>query len=196
MRRTRARFILSIIFMLVLFTAGCDLTPGEIEFIRTQLAPLISPLADFSTPSPPPVEQGGAALCVPQDTVRLEGEVVDVIDGDTIDVLLEDGREARVRYIGIDTPERGDTFYSEASNVNEELVLGKRVTLVRDVSETDRYGRLLAYVFVDELFVNYEIVRRGYAAPATFPPDVACADTFAEAARLACEDGAGLCSIQ
>jgi micrococcal nuclease len=71
--------------------------------------------------------------------------VIDVIDGDTIDVELN-GREERVRYYGIDTPERGDDCFSEARRRNQELV-GDAVLLLPDARERDRSGRLLRYVF-------------------------------------------------
>jgi micrococcal nuclease len=64
-----------------------------------------------------------------------------IVDGDTIDVSIG-GTTYRVRYIGIDTPERGDYFFSEATEANRVLVEGQQVILVKDVSETDRYGRL------------------------------------------------------
>ena len=86
---------------------------------------------------------------------RTEAQVVHVVDGDTIDVRI-DGKEYRVRYIGIDTPEtvhptRGEEPYGrEASNRNKQLVSGQTVYLEQDVSETDRYGRLLSYVWLDD----------------------------------------------
>jgi endonuclease YncB( thermonuclease family) len=92
-----------------------------------------------------------------------------VIDGDTIDVVIN-GAEYRVRYIGIDTPENttSNEYYGpQATAKNKALVEGKLVILVKDVSETDRYSRLLRYVIVDGLFVNYELVRQGFANAAT-----------------------------
>ena len=74
-----------------------------------------------------------------------------IVDGDTIDVEIG-GATYRVRYIGIDTPERGDCYFDEAKDKNAELVLGQYVRLVKDVSETDRYGRLLRYVYVGQTF--------------------------------------------
>lgn len=109
-----------------------------------------------------------------------------MIDGDTIDVRI--GNQIfRVRYIGIDTPERGDFYFYQATEANRRLVEGKKVTLVKDVSEVDRYDRLLRYVFVGEIFVNHELVRQGYAYAFTYPPDVACADVFVAAQRSARE---------
>jgi endonuclease YncB( thermonuclease family) len=107
--------------------------------------------------------------------------VVGVIDGDTIDVKLEDGKVYRVRYIGIDTPDQGDTGYSTSASKNQELVYGKKVTLVLDVSNTDQYDRLLRYAIVDNIFVNYELVNTGYAVSKRYPPDTACAATFDKA---------------
>jgi micrococcal nuclease len=118
------------------------------------------------------------------------------VDGDTIDVLVG-GRVVRVRYIGIDTPEtvRPGTpvewMGPEASAANGDLVAGKRVVLERDVSETDRYGRLLRYAWLPPTdgrwrLVNLILVRRGFAAVSTYPPDVKYTDAlFLPAQRAA-----------
>ncbi|MBI2853006.1 MAG: thermonuclease family protein [Chloroflexi bacterium] len=100
--------------------------------------------------------------------------VVRIIDGDTIDI--EGG--FRVRYIGIDTPERDEHFFLEATEANRRLVEGKRVRLEKDVSETDRYGRLLRYVWVGDRMVNVELVRLGMAETKSYPPDVKYQDYF------------------
>jgi micrococcal nuclease len=103
-----------------------------------------------------------------------EAVVERVVDGDTI--VLESGE--RVRYIGIDTPETvhpskpEECFGAEATKKNTELVEGKRVLLVQDVSDTDRYGRLLRYVYVQDVFVNNRLVEEGYAYASSYPPDV------------------------
>ena len=83
------------------------------------------------------------------------------------------GSSYRVRYIGIDTPETGAICGSEATSANAALVAGRTVTMVRDVSETDRYDRLLRYVYVGDTFVNGELVAGGWADPADYPPDTA-----------------------
>ena len=98
-------------------------------------------------------------------------KVTQVIDGDTI--IIEGGY--RVRYIGIDTPEirpRLEAHGIEAWQANRQLVEGKEVRLERDVSETDKYGRLLRYVYVDDIFVNAELVRQGLARAKAYPPDI------------------------
>ena len=131
------------------------------------------------------------------DTVR----VVRIVDGDTIRVDLPSGEEA-VRYIGIDTPESVkpgspvECFAKRASALNERLVAGRRVKLVYDVEKRDRFGRLLAYVYRadDGLFVNAELVRRGFATVATFPPNVRHEREFRRLARTARMSGLGLWS--
>lgn len=109
--------------------------------------------------------------------------VTRVVDGDTIEVLMN-GDKKTVRYIGVDTPEtvhptKGvECFGREASAHNKELVLGQSVRLEKDVSETDRYGRLLRFVYVGDMFVNLALVADGYAYASTFPPDVSQVELF------------------
>src|SRR4051794_8539874 len=121
-----------------------------------------------------------------------------VVDGDTI--VLAGGE--RVRYIGVDTPESVkpgtpvQCYAKAASHFNARLVEGRRVRLRYDAERQDRYGRTLAYVFrsQDGLFVNAELVRRGYATTLTIPPNVAHADDFRQLARGARRAGRGLWS--
>ena len=113
-------------------------------------------------------------------------KVARVIDGDTIVI----DTDQKVRYIGIDTPELHDPrkpvqcFAQEAFEKNKELIEGKTVRLEKDVSETDKYGRLLRYVFLDKpataepVFVNEYLVKEGFAHVATFPPDVKYENLF------------------
>jgi endonuclease YncB( thermonuclease family) len=117
--------------------------------------------------------------------------VTHVVDGDTIDVEI-DSQTYRVRYIGMDTPERGMPYYAEATQANANLVAGRQVRLEKDVSETDRYGRLLRYVYVGDTMVNAELVRQGYAQAATFPPDVKYQARFRALQREAQAAGLGL----
>ena len=121
-------------------------------------------------------------------------KVVRVIDGDTIEI--ESGR--KVRYIGINTPETHDPrkpvecFGKQAAAKNKELVEGKEVKLEKDVSETDRYSRLLRFVYIDGIFVNDYLVRQGYAQIDTVSPDVAYAEQFKTAEKEAREYNRGL----
>ena len=136
---------------------------------------------------------GGVEMKAAQDA-----QVVHVTDGDTVEVLL-DGRTEDVRYIGIDTPEVDpsigvECFGHQASELNARLVGGRRVRLVFDDELRDRYGRLLAYVYVGKLLVNAEIVRRGYARTLTIPPNTDRAALFARLERDAGRAGSGLWS--
>jgi endonuclease YncB( thermonuclease family) len=102
-----------------------------------------------------------------------DGEACDVtrvIDGDTIDVRCG-GVGYRVRYIGINTPESDEPCYLDAKNANAALVEDRQVTLVRDRSNTDRFGRLLRYIYVGETFVEAELVRDGFAEVVLYEPD-------------------------
>lgn len=121
--------------------------------------------------------------------------VVKAIDGDTIEVII-DGINRKVRYIGINTPETVDPrrklqcFGKEASNENKKLVEGKNIILQKDVSETDKFGRWLRYVYVklndgSLLFVNDYLVREGFAQSESFPPDITYQERFKEAEREA-----------
>ncbi len=145
------------------------------------------------TPASPPAKPGlpppGSQPEPSPSTV--EALVVRVIDGDTIEVNIG-GRLHKVRYIGIDTPELGQLGGYEAKSVNAELVAGKVVELEKDVSETDRYGRLLRYVWVEGNMVNATLVAMGYAQVATYPPDVKYQQDFLELQRQAQEAGLGL----
>ena len=114
--------------------------------------------------------------------------VARVVDGDTIE--LTDGR--RVRYIGINTPERGQPYYTEASEANRQLVDGRQVQLEFDQDTFDQYGRTLAYIWVDGVMANREIVARGYANTFTVPPNVKYDEAFRQAERDAREAGRGL----
>jgi len=121
-------------------------------------------------------------------------KVLRVIDGDTIKI---EGDKV-VRYIGIDTPETVhpsqpvQCYGREASEKNRELVESKEVKLEKDISETDKYGRLLRYVWLGDMLVNEYLVREGYAQSSTYPPDVKYQDKFVEAQRQAREEEKGL----
>lgn len=153
------------------------------------------------------------ATAEPATTTLLEqldaNAVVDrIIDGDTIDVLI-DGRTERIRLTGINTPEIAhdafggrpaqiaECFGDEASAFTASLLpIGTPVHLERDVVSRDDYGRLLAYVYRagDGIFVNYEIIRQGYARPLTIAPNVTYSELMVQAARDAEAGDVGLWS--
>lgn len=155
-------------------------------------------IENSSTPSPVPSPFPSPEIL----SANLEQVgVVRVVDGDTI--RLEDGRT--VRYIGIDTPETVapntpvECFGKEASEFNRQLVEQKTVWLEKDVSETDRYGRLLRYVYLEpsaslSAQVNYRLVEQGYAYSSSYPPDIKWQDALQKAAQTAQAQQAGLWS--
>ncbi len=131
--------------------------------------------------------------------------VTRVVDGDTI--KLTNGKT--LRYIGINTPETKDPrktvecFGKEASLQNQKLVEGKEVRLVKDVSETDRYGRLLRYVYIVDpstssgkiIFVNDYLARQGFAYATSYPPDIKFQSQFRKAQKEAQQNKRGLWGI-
>ncbi len=163
-----------------------------VALVNVWLAKTISPvvqvpetvandLAEYIIPSPT------ASSTTSQSEVY---KVVKVIDGDTIEVEVS-GVLKRVRYIGIDTPENpmegkaAECFATEATLRNQQLVEGQMVRLVKDVSETDKYGRLLRYVYVGDEFINLSLIKDGYASSVTFPPDVSQIEVFKAAEQEA-----------
>jgi micrococcal nuclease len=181
--------------LLVLAAACGVIGDGAVMPVATPAASPVVTTTSEATSTPADVAARPTASPTPAGLE--EALVTNVVDGDTIDVLIE-GREMRVRYIGIDTPETVDPrrpvecFGREASERNRRLVEGRSVGLERDVSETDQYGRLLRYVWVDGGMVNAALVEEGYATAAAYPPDVRYAEMFASLQSDAREAGRGL----
>jgi micrococcal nuclease len=123
---------------------------------------------------------------------RVEAQVVEVVDGDTIRVAVG-GEAYSLRYIGIDAPEMDQPGGTEARNANAELLMGQTVRLEKDVSETDQYDRLLRYVYLaNGTFVNAELVRLGYARAERYEPDVKYQDTLEQMEQQARDAQRGL----
>lgn len=145
----------------------------------------LAPVKEIQTPTPSLASQ----VAKPQ-----KAHVARVIDGDTIEI--EGGK--KIRYIGIDTPEtkhpqKGMECYGEEAYLkNKELVEGRDIEIEKDVSETDKFGRLLRYIYVDNIFVNEYLVKEGFASVSTFPPDIKYVDLFLKAQTEAREKNLGL----
>lgn len=150
----------------------------------------------------------------------VKARVVQVVDGDTVTVrflpgaaVVPQGRVYRVatpggwigvgatekvRLIGVNAPEigpgegRGDFFGEEAKRYTRHRLQNRVVMLLFDVQTRDRYGRLLAYVYVGESFFNLELVAEGCAQVYTVPPNVKYAAAFLEAQRRAIQEKRGL----
>lgn len=146
-----------------------------------------------TTPSP---TTGPVSTITPNPNITTT-IVVNVVDGDTF--KIESGET--VRMIGIDTPEKVhpskpiQCYGKEASLKTEELIEGKEIRLEKDVSEKDRYNRLLRYVYVGDVFVNEYLVREGYATSSSYSPDIKYQDKFVEAQKLAQEENKGLWNL-
>lgn len=128
----------------------------------------------------------------------LKARVMKVVDGDTIDIRLSDGEQDTVRYIGVDAPEVNRCYAGEATNHNEVLVTNRIVWLEKGFpSSRDRYGRLLAWVYLDEKgtksnMVNSLLVKGGSAWIAYYPETKEYIDLLWENQQQAVETGQGL----
>ncbi|MFK2825114.1 thermonuclease family protein [Bacillus sp. B190/17] len=133
---------------------------------------------------------------------ELTGIVTYVVDGDTFDIKLSNGQEERVRMTLIDTPETKhprlgvQPFGPEASAFTKKLLTDKKVSLELDVQERDRYGRVLAYVWLDGQLVNEQLIRKGLARVAVFPPNTKYVDRFEEVQQKAREQRMGIWSLE
>ena len=122
-----------------------------------------------------------------------KAEIIRVVDGDTATVLLESGAEEKVRFIGVDTPEstiRHEPYGKEAAGFTKSRLNGKAVYLEKDISDRDKYGRLLRYIWLEppmeedneeeirEKLFNAILLLEGYAQVSTYPPDVKYVDYF------------------
>lgn len=211
--RDLMRVILPLLTILILLTHACSTTPaipdGDVQLaVQKTLTVVVAELNRVlpeATSTPIPTEiateipteitlspETHEMNCAPLVGDFKIGLVTEVIDGDTIEVTI-DGQTYAVRYIGIDTPEPGEPGGAEAKTKNNDLVEGQVVRLVRDVSETDQFDRLLRYVYLtDGTFVNAELVRSGYAEAKAYQPDIRCQDLLAQMESEALASGLGL----
>ncbi len=152
---------------------------------------ILSPVFTTTTPTVPPLFT--LYTCLPHNQVET-ARLVYVVDGDTIRVRIGE-EELLLRYIGIDAPENTievEAYGKQALARNQELLSGKSIFIIKDVSEVDRYQRLLRYVFVGAEFVNLILVKEGYARAVRYPPDTACNSLFQQAQREAQTSHLGL----
>jgi len=119
-------------------------------------------------------------------------KVTYVVDGDTIEI--ETGE--RVRLICIDTPETNEYYYQEAKDYLKSLILNKEVKLEKDISETDRYGRLLRYIYFEDDFVNELIVLNGYGKAYPYSPDTTLCPAIQSAESKAKNNNLGIWAEQ
>lgn len=130
---------------------------------------------------------------------RASALVTRVVDGDTAEMEIEGfGGEEDVRFIGVDTPESVtpdqpvECYGPEASDFTRNLIEGRRVRLEFGAEQRDRFGRLLAYVYIGEKFLNKELVSQGYARTLEIAPNTDFAGLFARIEQDAANAGRGL----
>ncbi|GEM_PF-2379354 len=122
----------------------------------------------------------------------LEATVVRVVDGDTLIVRLANGKEERVRLLGVDTPEKTQPMGQLAKKFTEDMVLGRRVVLEFEKNKRGRYGRLLAYVWIDGVLLNEELLRAGMAYLYVFTRKMKYYSRLVEAQKFAKENKLGV----
>lgn len=179
--------------------SGAGALPGELssESSAKQTAPVAQAQPEPAAPAP------AEPVNVPRTT---RGVVTRVVDGDTAVIKLATGASEKVRFIGINTPEsttQHEPYGEEASAYTQRMLSGQTVYLETDAELRDRYGRLLAYIWLQEpvadsdaevrtSMFNARLVLDGYAEQATYPPNVKYVELFAVYAREAREAERGL----
>lgn len=166
---------------------------AQTESVSSTKNPGPSQTSQNSVTPPPPAPtttpiSSGVHQCIPSSEYET-ALVESVIDGDTIRVIL-DGQSILVRYIGMDAPDAPNTGPAKVANI--ELVAAKTVLLYKDSSNTDPFDRLLRYVYVGDIFVNHDLVARGFASSDRFPPDTSCNNYFDQAQAAAVSAGLGM----
>jgi micrococcal nuclease len=218
LRSSRYIYLYVLIIMIVFWVAGCASTPqqGEPEGPGQQVqqedqAQPNSAEGTLSNRGNQPEETKGqdnnaTPPARAQAPALLPATITYVVDGDTVHVTLSGGKEEKVRFIGVDTPESTsevEPYGKEASAYTKSRLDGRRVWLELDVEERDRYGRLLAYIWLEQptgdgeaevraKMYNAELLLSGYAQVMTIPPNVKYADLFVELQREAREVNKGM----
>jgi endonuclease YncB( thermonuclease family) len=165
----------TIVFVWASFMTSCK---GPLKDISNLVLPEIQEQAQVGSNDTIALINGSD--CIPRLDSYEIATLIDVIDGDSIRVAIQDSA-FEVRYIGVNTPE----YYSdqrpaaiEATKFNKELLSSSEIYLFKDISETDKYDRLLRYVIANGKFINLEMVKSGHAQAKKYFPDISCQDTF------------------
>jgi micrococcal nuclease len=180
-RMNTKKIYLSLFFILSITLISCSIFKYDISIIisKQKDQPSIRETPTYQLP----IYENFA--CIPSHEKPEIGLVTQVIDGDSIKAKIN-GKEFEIRYIGMNTPEYDSServAAEKATQENKKLVEGKKIFLFKDTSNTDKFQRLLRYVFTEEYFVNYELVVRGFAESKSYPPDIACQNLFIEAEK-------------
>lgn len=170
--------------LLIAEVIGVDLPPWLDDLLSQDPVVVTQPdvsLPPESQPAPGSSDNGQSPPAPIPGTVpdgAVPATLIRVVDGDTAEMLVN-GQPVTVRYVGIDTPERDEPGYKAAQQANRRLLGDGDLFLVKDRTDTDRYGRLLRFIYTaDGVFVNQEMIVQGYAQPIEYKPDVTLADEF------------------
>lgn len=188
--------VLLLVALIASFAGGgsCE-TETQPSSGETEGTVLGSPASSAPTDTTSPT---GAVTAVGVPESAVAATLLQVVDGDTIRVRMSDGNEEKVRYIGIDAPEiahedsAGEYLGDEATDHNAELLASGPLYLQTDVDERDDFGRLLAYVWAGQVFVNERMVADGFARAHNYPPNTARQETLWTAHDAAREAGVGI----
>ncbi len=179
-----AIFLVGIVLGIVITITSCDCDLKKI--FNSENLELESFFGEFSN-----VNNNSSGSHNYSDSTESNLFVVErVIDGDT--VVIKGGE--KIRFIGMDTPERGKFYYKEATNYLKALIGDKKIRLEKDTSDRDRYGRLLRHVYVGNVWINAKMIEDGYARLLTVPPDIKHVDKFKELEKIARKNKIGLWS--
>ena len=217
--RGKALAVMGVLILLFTGASGCSslrIPTAETAPVETTVtaqsvdATALPGTAGTTQPAAADSQPPAAAVAVPKSAVKLiPATVVRVVDGDTAVFHLAGGADEKVRFIGVNTPESTTRIepYGKAASAYtaEHLSVGMTVYLEKDVEPRDRYGRLLAYVWLmpptaineSELrakLFNAQLAIDGYAQQMTIPPDVKYADYFRSFVAEARSSGRGLWS--
>jgi endonuclease YncB( thermonuclease family) len=157
-----------------------DATPAR-PTTTTTTVQVVAAAPSTTTTEVPPSEVSTAV----QGAVYQLATVVSVADGETVQVLLDDGSQDLVKLIGIEAPDLAAPYSTEARAFLEEMVIGREVWLVTDTSDRDAFGRLLRYVYLGTDLVNLRMVESGLAFPVEDPPDTHFSAEFRRAGEVA-----------
>lgn len=185
--------------LLLLLVASCLAScQAVVDRMAEDIADQVSEQVVLQVNTAVAIQVGAAVAQLPTDITTAPvapaegeiGQVTRVVDGDTIDVLI-DGKNTRIRYLQMNTPERNEPCYREATARNAELVAGKTVTLIPDTELVDPFDRWLRFVYVDDVSVSRVLVEEGFAEVVLYPPNDARYEEFLALERAAAQAGLG-----
>ena len=185
-------------FCMALILSGCaalssqiseDMAPQISTEVAVQVGTAVVEQVATVIAERPPAAAADADETAGPDEEEI-GIVTRVIDGDTIDVLLN-GVNTRIRYLQMNTPERDHPCYRESTQANADLVAGQTVRLVPDKELVDPYDRLLRFIYVGDVLVNRVLVEQGWAEVVLYPPNDARYEEFKRLEQEAAAAGRG-----